>query len=62
MTALLDTSIVVRYLTNDPPAMAMVGAEVIEGEENLRITDVVLAETAYVLSTFLRDASRGDRR
>ena len=52
MTALLDTSIVVRYLTNDPPAMARVGAEVIEGEENLRITDVVLAETAYVLSTF----------
>lgn len=52
MTALLDASTLVRYLTNDPPAMARISAEVIEGDEALRITDVVLAETAYVLSTF----------
>ena len=52
MTALLDTSIIVRYLTNDPPAMARASAEVIERDEDLRISDLVLAEAAYVLTSF----------
>ena len=52
MTALLDTSMLVRYLSDDPPAMASVSADVIDSEEELLITDVVLAETAFVLTTF----------
>lgn len=42
----------VRYLSNDPPAMADASATVIEDEDDLLITDVVLAETAFVLTTY----------
>lgn len=49
MNGFLDTSLVVRYLTGDTPEMAEQAAQIIDWEENLRITDVVLAETAYVL-------------
>lgn len=51
MSALLDTSVVVRYLTGDPPDLAAVGEQVIDGEPALLITDVVIAETAYVLNS-----------
>lgn len=51
MSALLDTSILVRYLTGDPPQLAEKAARIIDGEESLQVTDVVLAETAYVLTT-----------
>ena len=40
---------VVRYLTGDPPALANQAAVIIDSQEDLRVTDVVLAETGYVL-------------
>ncbi len=49
MTAFLDTNIVVRYLTGDPPNMARRAAKVIDTTNELLVTDVVLMETAYVL-------------
>ena len=49
MSGFLDTSIVVRYLTGDPPLLAEQAAEIIDRDENLKITDVVIVETAYVL-------------
>lgn len=52
MTALLDTSMIVRYLTGDPPAMADASAEVIESAAELRVSSVVLAESAFVLRSF----------
>jgi predicted nucleic acid-binding protein len=45
---------VVRYLTGDPPELAEQAARVIDGVETLRITDVVVAETAYVLTSVYR--------
>ncbi len=51
MSGFLDTSMVVRYLTDDPPEQAEKAAQVIDGEESLYITDVVLVETAYVLTS-----------
>ena len=51
MSDLLDTSMVVRYLTGDPPDLADVAARVIDGEDDLLVTDVVLVETAYVLAS-----------
>jgi len=51
VSGFLDTSIVVRYLTGDPPELAEQAARVIDGEDDLKITDVVLAETAYVLTS-----------
>jgi predicted nucleic acid-binding protein len=47
--AVLDTSFIVRYLTNDPPEMAAMAAQVIDGEQALAIPTVVLAEVWYVL-------------
>lgn len=41
----------VRYLTGDPPEMAEQAAGIIDEVGDLWITDVVLAETAYVLTT-----------
>ncbi len=49
MSWLLDTSMLVCYLTGDPPDLADVSAQVIDGEDPLLITDIVLFETAYVL-------------
>lgn len=54
MSGFLDTSIIVRYLTGDPPELAEQAAQIVDGEENLEITDVVLAETAYVLTSVYR--------
>ncbi|MCG2788408.1 MAG: PIN domain-containing protein [Actinomycetia bacterium] len=51
MIGFLDTSIIVRYLTGDPPELANQAAEIIDRDENLKITDVVLVETAYVLTS-----------
>lgn len=56
MTGFLDTSMVVRYLTGDPPEMARQAATVIDSQETLMVTDVVLAETAYVLTSVYRVA------
>lgn len=51
MATLIDTSVVVRYLTGDPPHLAARAARIIDGAEALAVTDVVVAETAYVLSS-----------
>jgi predicted nucleic acid-binding protein len=51
VVALLDTSVLVRYLTGDPPRLATRAARIIDGAEDLAVTDVVIAETAFVLSS-----------
>nr|WP_280512755.1 type II toxin-antitoxin system VapC family toxin [Thermus arciformis] len=47
----MDTSLLVRYLTGDPPHLAERAAQVLDGEETLGITEVALVETAYVLES-----------
>ena len=49
MRGFLDTSMVVRYLIRDVPEMAERAAAVINGDEDLRIIGVVLAEVGHVL-------------
>ena len=49
MNGFLDTSMIVRYLTGDPPDLAEQAAGIIDGQAELLVTDVVLIETAYVL-------------
>ncbi len=51
MGGLLDTSMVVRYLTGDPPDLAAAAARVIDEDDGLLVTDVVLAESAQVLAS-----------
>jgi predicted nucleic acid-binding protein len=51
MSSFLDTSVVVRYLTGDPPRLAAQAAAIIDAGEPLSLTDVVVAETACVLAS-----------
>jgi predicted nucleic acid-binding protein len=46
---ILDTSVVVRYLTNDVPALAERARRLIDSDTPLGITAVVLLEAAHVL-------------
>jgi predicted nucleic acid-binding protein len=46
---LLDTSVILRYLTSDNPDMQARAQEVIESEQALGATPVVLLEAAYAL-------------
>lgn len=48
---LVDTSVIVRYLTGDPPEQAEVARLVVDADEELTITDVVLAEASFVLAS-----------
>jgi predicted nucleic acid-binding protein len=47
----LDSSVVVRYLTDDPPEMAAMAAELIDSSVELVLSEVVLVESAYVLES-----------
>jgi predicted nucleic acid-binding protein len=51
VTGLLDTSVIIRYFTGDPPHLAEASAALIEGEDDLLISDVAVAESAYVLQS-----------
>ena len=56
VSGFLNTSIVVRYLTGDPPELADRAARIIDEEDELQVTDVVVAETAYVLTSVYKIA------
>lgn len=51
MSGYLDTSIIVRYLTGDVSELAKQAAGVIDKESGLKVTDTILVETAYVLTS-----------
>ncbi len=51
MTAALDTSFVVRYMMGSPADSARQASEVIDSTEELEISGIALAETAFVLTT-----------
>ncbi len=50
MTGLLDTSVVVRYLTFDPPEQGRVAQELIDSDTELHVPVVALAESAFILT------------
>jgi len=50
--ALLDTNVLVRHLTGDPPAMARRATAYLSGADELFLTDLVVAELVYVLESF----------
>jgi predicted nucleic acid-binding protein len=58
LTALIDTNILVRHLTGDPPEMAARATAYLGTARELLLTDLVAAETVYVLESFYR-APRG---
>jgi predicted nucleic acid-binding protein len=52
VTAFVDTNVLVRHLTGDTPDMAAAATEYLRTEAELLLTDVVAAETVYVLESF----------
>ena len=52
MTAFVDTNILVRHLTGVPPEMAARATAYLRSETALLLTDLVAAETVYVLESF----------
>jgi predicted nucleic acid-binding protein len=54
LTALVDTNVLIRHLTGDPPEMARRATDALAAGEELLLTDVVVAECVYVLESFYR--------
>jgi predicted nucleic acid-binding protein len=52
VSAFVDTNILVRHLTGDPPDMAARASRFLAAERNLLLADLVVAETVYVLESF----------
>ncbi|MGZ4140215.1 MAG: PIN domain-containing protein [Actinomycetota bacterium] len=52
MRALLDTNVLVRHLTGDPPGQARRATALLRARHELILTDLVLAEMVYVLESF----------
>ena len=52
MSAFVDTNILVRHLTGDPPAQAARATRALEAGDELLLADLILAELAYVLESF----------
>jgi predicted nucleic-acid-binding protein len=51
LTVLLDTNVIVRHLTGDPPEMARRATRFLATEAELVLADLVLAECVYVLQS-----------
>ena len=59
MSAFVDTNILVRHLTGDPADLAARATSFLGSERDLLLTDLVVAETVYVLESFY-EASRDE--
>jgi predicted nucleic acid-binding protein len=56
MSVFIDTNVIVRHLTGDPPDLAVRATRFLAdaGPHELRLADLVLAEVVYVLESFYR--------
>jgi predicted nucleic acid-binding protein len=54
VTAFLDTNVLVRHLTGDPPAMAARATAFLRSGEQLLLTDLIFEEVLYVLESFYK--------
>ena len=52
MSAFVDTNIIVRHLTGDPPETARRATNYLAAETELFLADLIVAETIYVLESF----------
>jgi len=52
MSAFIDTNVVIRPLTGDPPDFAERATRFLAEAEDLLLTDVIAAEIVYVLESF----------
>ena len=56
MSALVDSNVLVRHLTGEPPEMASRATAFLDREQELPLADLVVAETVYVLEVLLQHA------
>jgi predicted nucleic acid-binding protein len=52
MTAFLDTNVLVRHLTGDPPHLAERATRYLATAQELLLPDLIFAEVGYVLESF----------
>jgi predicted nucleic-acid-binding protein len=52
LRAFLDTNVLIRHLTGDPPEMAAKATSALSSAEQLLLADLVVAECVYVLESF----------
>jgi predicted nucleic acid-binding protein len=52
LTAFLDTNILIRHLTGDPPALARRAHAFLASADELLVPDLIVAEVVYVLESF----------
>jgi predicted nucleic acid-binding protein len=52
VSAFVDTNVLIRHLTGDPPEQAARAARFLATADELLLTDLVLAEVVYVLESF----------
>lgn len=52
MTVLLDTNVIIRHLTGDPPRMAKRATRFLASSSELVLADLVVAECVYVLESY----------
>ena len=54
MRAFVDTNVIVRHLTGDPPDQAAAATAFLRDADQLYLADLVLAEIVYVLESFYK--------
>ena len=59
MTAFVDTNVLIRHLTGDPPEQAERATRYLTNADNLLLADVIVAECAYVLESYYRTPRSG---
>jgi predicted nucleic-acid-binding protein len=52
VTAFVDTNLLVRHLTGDPPEQAARATRLLAEAEQLLLADLIVAEVVYVLESF----------
>jgi predicted nucleic acid-binding protein len=52
LTALVDTNVLVRHLTGDPPGPARRATDFLAARHDLLLADLIVAECVYVLESF----------
>jgi len=59
LTAFLDTNVLIRHLTGDPPAQARRATAFLARADELLLPDLIVAEVVYVLESFY-ELDRGE--
>ncbi|MDO8484320.1 MAG: PIN domain-containing protein [Candidatus Limnocylindrales bacterium] len=52
MTAFVDTNVLIRHLTGDPPSQAARATRYLQRADELLLADLIVAEVTYVLESF----------